>query len=81
MTLTPQQLVESLDRLRHRLATLSHELHDLALDTADMEQHANLILHDIHYNLRVDRHEIERGKRGKKGKNVRKSIRKDIEPP
>jgi len=69
MTLTPQQLVESLDRLRHRLATLTHELHDLALDTADMEQHANLVLHDIHYNLRVHRDQIEPGKRPKKRKN------------
>jgi len=51
MTLTPQQLAESLDRLRQRLATLTHEIHDLALDTADMEQHANTLLHELQRTL------------------------------
>jgi len=69
MTTTPQQLLESLDRLRQRLGTLSHELHDLALDTADLEQHANHILQQIKTTLRVDRDEIRGEKRGKKGKN------------
>jgi len=69
MTTTPQQLRDSLDRLRQRLSTLSHELHDLALDTADLEQHANHILHEIQTTLRVDRDQIRGEKLGKKGKN------------